>query len=245
MMTNRRRWSWAVIGLLSLTLTGCVYLRLLSLKNQLADFDHFVKVRDDHGLALEFVRPVLTSEDLLWLIKLHPTQVTTSSNLETWCWTFEKQRSPAVTESGNYDLTFKTSFTNATLCRFTLSERFLSVMPKEAILGMLRAVGQADIDEKNRTAKGQMQTELNGVHLEPASRSQVAQLLGVPSSTVDSGSGQTCRYNYFLKTDSPGPAKTKEAWTAFTFDKSTERLVHVEANFAGFRIRLEFAPAKS
>ena len=243
-MTNKRCWSFVVIGLLSLTLTGCVYLRLLSLKNQLADFDRFVKVYDDHGLTLEFVHPVLTSEDLLWLIKLHPTQVTRSDNLETWSWTFEKQGAAASAESRNFDLTFKTSFTNATLCRFTLSERFLSVMPKEAILGMMRAVGQADIDERNRTAKAKVQTNVNGVTLEPASKTEVTRLLGAPCTTVESTSGQTCRYNYFLKTDTPGPAKTKEAWTVFTFDKTTDRLVHAEANFAGFRFRLDFAPAK-
>ena len=58
-----------VIILLS---TGCVYLRLLQVKNQLNDFEGNFDLKDQNGLKLVFKNPVLLSRDIVWLTKNNP-----------------------------------------------------------------------------------------------------------------------------------------------------------------------------
>jgi len=70
---HRRRISLCCFTMsLCLFAAGCrvgSYLRLLSLKEQLGDFDRFVSFRRSDGLmAFEFKKPVLYDEDVLFLI---------------------------------------------------------------------------------------------------------------------------------------------------------------------------------
>jgi hypothetical protein len=59
----------AAFGLaaLGLLLGGCVYLRLLAFKRQLADFDRHFTLQTDDGLRLGCLTPVLLPEDFRWL----------------------------------------------------------------------------------------------------------------------------------------------------------------------------------
>ncbi|MCI5212309.1 MAG: hypothetical protein D3910_26790, partial [Candidatus Electrothrix sp. ATG2] len=47
----------------SLTLSGCVYLRLLKVKRQFKQFDKYVMVDKEDGLTFSFLKPILYEED--------------------------------------------------------------------------------------------------------------------------------------------------------------------------------------
>ena len=55
------------LGALSLALGGCVYLRLLAIKRQLADFDRHFTLQQADGLRLICRDPVLLSQDFTWM----------------------------------------------------------------------------------------------------------------------------------------------------------------------------------
>jgi hypothetical protein len=52
-----------------LALSGCVWLRLLSVRDQLREFDRFVEATGEPGLELRFREPVLLADDLDTLIQ--------------------------------------------------------------------------------------------------------------------------------------------------------------------------------
>ena len=62
-----RRAAAAGLAPLGRLLAGCVYLRLLAFKRQLADFDRHFPLRTDDGLRLGCLTPVLLPEDFRWL----------------------------------------------------------------------------------------------------------------------------------------------------------------------------------
>src|SRR2546430_6257391 len=90
-MIWKRSTLWLLISGVALLLTGCVWLRLLAFKEQLADLDRYVKVDDRKGLAFHFLEPVLYADDVRELLQMEPTVKTTNQNCQTWLWTFEKE----------------------------------------------------------------------------------------------------------------------------------------------------------
>ena len=58
---------------MALSLSGCVYLRLNTVRKEVENFDQFVTVGGAPDLALNFKHPVLWSEDMAFLLKQSPT----------------------------------------------------------------------------------------------------------------------------------------------------------------------------
>ena len=59
-MQFMRRVKFILLGFLIFGLvTGCVYLRFLKVKNQMADFNSNFEITDTDGLSLNFKNPVL------------------------------------------------------------------------------------------------------------------------------------------------------------------------------------------
>ena len=151
-MIGKRSTLWLLISGLALLLTGCVWLRLLAFKEQLADLDRYVKVDDRNGLAFHFLEPVLYADDVRELLQMEPTVKTTNQNCQTWLWTFEKELAVTNAEPANFDLTFATLFENRKFNELGIPERFTAVIPKPIILGIVRSLGHADIDRSKRSA---------------------------------------------------------------------------------------------
>jgi hypothetical protein len=222
---------------LALTLTGCIWLRLLALKNQFAEFDRYVKVDDRHDLELQFVKPVLYARDVRALFELEPTSKCTNLDQQTWYWTFEKIPAPTQAEPGDFSLTFSTTFVDNKLTRFAIPERFLVVLPKPFVLGMFRSLGQARVDQAKRTL---------GVKWAPdgearvLTQPEVSRLLGQPFSLTEAKTNETWLYRYQLKSPSLNTNQHLLARVGFTFVKETGTLGRVDASYGNFRINMSF-----
>ena len=154
-MTPKRFALLLLLSSLALLLTGCEWmrwLRLLSLKKQLAQLDRYVRVDDTNGLTLHFLKPVVYADDIRLLMDGETTS-TTNGNRITWSWTYEKQSLDPQPPAGDFDLSFSMSFENLKFAELYFPERFLTVLPKPMLLGMLRSIGQADVDMKRGTVK--------------------------------------------------------------------------------------------
>ncbi len=241
----RRRLGLLVAGALLLSLTGCVWLRLLALKNQLADFDHYVKVDDHEGLAFQFLHPVLTVQDVRYLMELEPTAITTNGEQQTWVWTFAKQHPPTRAEAGRFDLTFATSFAEGKLNQVAVSERVLAILPKWFLLDLARSLGHAHVDQQKRAVSVTLDDPATHRGL---TKAEVIQLLGAPCRVTESNATYTCLYQYELKSPSLKAHQTMPARAELRFTKSADQLTRIEAGYGDFRIDLSFespaAPAR-
>ena len=107
---SRRGAWWLLVAVLALSLTGCVWLRPLTFKNQLKNFDKYVTVRDTNGLSLYFTKPVLVQSDIQYLLNAAPTSALTNGSQVAWLWTFEKVQPSNAAPAKPLDLTFSTLF---------------------------------------------------------------------------------------------------------------------------------------
>jgi hypothetical protein len=228
-----------LLGVTALLLTGCIWLRLLELKNQLAEFDRFVKVDERQGLTLHFVKPVVLSQDIRQLSDVEPTAKATNQNHETWYWTFEKQFASTNAPELTNNLTLEMGFTKGKMDSVTFPERVLAFVPKPFIIGIFRSLGGAEIDQKTRSASMKWQG-FDKNKFVPLTKAQMTNLLGAPFSITQTNLNSTYFYRYGLKTVTPVAVHNKRVRARFTFHQNSDQAYLVEADFAGLKFDINF-----
>lgn len=156
-MASRRRRTLLLAGLLATAclLGGCVYWHLLQLKLQLNHFDKNFAVDTRDGLAITFKDPVLLDEDLETFFKWEPAPDARYREGAHERWHFAWVKEAPASEAGKppIDVGFDVILENHTLVKVSVPERtFAATMPKKLALGLMRSLGHAQIDEKNRQA---------------------------------------------------------------------------------------------
>jgi len=189
MVQRRIRGLAVMLGLAALILlSGCVYLRLLQVKRQMAKFDENFAVSTDTGVQLTCRHPVLLSDDLRWL-GLAPESSKRVGSAEEWRVRWVKQLPPDVHEAGEFDIVLNLTFSNDRLVRVAIPERYFAVMPKQLLLDLLRSLGGAKVDRDQRAVEAQLaaaRPNLPGIQ----------QLLGRPSAETIQGDETLYRYRY-------------------------------------------------
>ncbi len=205
----------ALLGVCCLLLTGCVYLRLLQLKNQIGHFERNFVVHTDEGVRIECRKPVLKTEDVRWF-GLEPEVRTPGDDSETWQVRWVKQLPPEVTEQGTYDIVLHLDFTDEKLRQLTIPERYFEAMPKHLLIDLLRSLGGARVDRDARALEAQLATaapDLPGIQ----------RLLGRPSREIVTKEETVYGYRYVPST-SRGLARSAVFDIAVHFENGTDRL---------------------
>jgi hypothetical protein len=217
-----------ILAALAVLSTGCVWLRLLSFKNQLASLDRYVRVENTNGLTIHFLKPVLNGEDLFMFAGDQPTSSTTNQNRRTWTWTYQKLSPSTNREPANFHLNFQVLLGETKIDGFRFPDQVLAVLPQPMILGLLRSLGRAQIDRKGGSLKFQS-TDLDeskdalrftwtdagpGKEFEPITKDKVLTVLGIPFFTATNET-YSCLYKYRFVGPSPD-----SAWAKFTFDRT-------------------------
>ncbi|NBS15704.1 MAG: hypothetical protein EBS79_02140 [Gammaproteobacteria bacterium] len=131
-----------VLIFMALTLTGCVWLRLLQIKNQLADFDENfrIEVADKHFI-LHLVDPVLLSADFIYLSKLNPSRIEKLPQGDER-WVLDFHLDPAKTpEQKTKTLSFIMTYTPAhKLAAFDFSPLFVEMAPVAFLEASIRSL---------------------------------------------------------------------------------------------------------
>jgi hypothetical protein len=188
-MARARQWLALLLATATaLLLSGCVYLRLLEVKHQIAAFDRNFATETDNGVRIICRNPVLLADDIRW-IGLAPESTKRVGSAEQWQVRWVKQLPPDIHEAGEFDIVLELLFVHDKLTRISIPERYFAFMPKALLLDLLRSLGGAQVDKRSRSIEAQLaaaRPDLPGIQ----------KLLGRPSSEITQGSETQFRYRY-------------------------------------------------
>ena len=240
-MTRLRRLrprAWVLLALASclFLLSGCVYLRLLALKRQLAEFDTNFTLETSQGLRLGFINPLLLSDDVRW-IGLTPETVKKLGASEQWRVRWVKQVPPGTAEKGNFDLEVEMMFTDDKLTRLFIPERYFSIMPKAFVIGLLRGLGGATVDKNARSADVNFSPSDRELLTAQIVTTSLAMFLGQPTERRTEDARTLFRYHF-----TPIPAGAKNGFfdVRFTFDTASGQLLRLDGRSPVGKIAFNF-----
>lgn len=226
-------------------LNGCVYLRLVLVKQQLAKPERTLALDASDGLRLSFLEPVLHPGDVLRIARRRPSQVEDDQDPVRWIYRFSKRARGAAGSGGRFDVAVELFFSGGRLSGGRLPERFGRILDPGFVRETLRAIGRSRVEVAPRTVLGRIPPErVDGGSL-PTPHA-VARLFGRPHQRIDEGGGVRLLYRYRLERDHGSPrARTGRVEVAFTFLPGSGRLVRVQARFADLCLDLVYPPGSS
>ena len=225
-----------LVFLLISLVTGCVYLRFLKVKNQMADFNKNFEITEDNGLSLIFLNPVLTKKDMVWLMGTEPTIRESERSPGIWVYQLKKRyRGKTAADKKNYDIPLRLTFENNRLTVLRFPERFTKYFSKSLFEKFLQTFGEAEISKEDKQAsskyEGADKNEIPSTH-------EIMEVLGIPYYNNVKGDQRTFVYRY--KILSPDPKKNPGVRITYHFNRETRLLKSVEANIKGLKVLIEF-----
>jgi hypothetical protein len=238
-MTHKRLISWFLLFLLITSLSGCVYLRLLEIKRQLADFERHFSLEYRDALVVVSREPVLLKEDILYLARNRPSRAEEGPRHSMWQYYFVKQYPPRQEEEGGgFDVPVRLFFDKDKLYMGALPARYFKLMPRAFIIEALSAIGRAQVNPITRYAEGRFTMKIKKWGDPLPRRQDFLKLMGRPYSIDNTDEDTTLSFLYSLQRGGPDPSPPSAAWARLTFSRGAEELSKIEAKFAGMRLVL-------
>lgn len=226
---------------LAFGLTGCVYLRLLEVKNQLAGFDkHFhVSISDNHFI-LNLLHPVLLSEDWIYLTKLRPSRIGSTPEGYQWFIDFVIDGTSSKGRARK-TIVFAMTFNNeGKLTDFDFSPLFLEMAPPAFLEASMRSLGRGKVDQDKRQLRVDPE-DLPKFAVRPPSRKKILEVLGPPHEQFPKGGLKVFKYRFKAATSpvEPGYEDRRFAETKLYFDPKDE-LARLSGRFAGLKLAIDY-----
>ena len=229
--------------LFALTLTGCVWLRLLEIKYQLADFDENVRVEQvQKHFVLHLKNPVLLSDDFVYLSKLRPSRTEQVSG-GGYRWYLDFTFNPAKTpEQKTKKVSFCMTYTaDHKLSSFDFSPLFLEMAPAQFLEASIRSLGAGKIDQEKRQLKVDPQ-DLPKLNASLPKMAQVKAVLGPPveEATEEGLKVLIYRFNADSLVVDNDYMDRREAEAMLYFDPAKDDLVRLKGKFAGLKLSIDY-----
>lgn len=238
MLTFKRVFA-AVLVLLTLTLTGCVYLRLLQLKLQLRDFERNFDVQTAEGLTLTMKNPVLLDEDIEQFFHWRPETRKRIGSAERWEFRWVKDNVPADGDRPPVELSLDLLFADHKLTKLHAPETFfVATVPKALALSALHSLGGAKVDKAKRTAE----STIGGNALAEAASERflnqegVKAALGEPVDVIPDEAKPKWHYGFHPASPQQRFGDTGVVEVTFTFDARTHRVLLMDGKTVFGRI---------
>jgi len=228
-----------LVLLMSASLGGCVYFRLLELKGQLAEFDKYFRVETGgEHFVLRFLQPLLYRDDFTELSKLDPSRVETTPTGKRAVQIYRKLDAQGVPRPGS-DIVFTLDFDrDDRLISWDFSPLFMALAPAPFLEASLRSLGKGKVDED----KHQLQVDpkdLPKVTARPPRRAEVLKLLGEPHEQAGL-SGALYRFQMQTPRVDDGYEDRRSSHIRLEYDPKTEELVKLRGKFCGLKISINF-----
>jgi len=227
---------------LAVGLAGCVWLRLLEIKSQLADFDEHIRtqVADKHFIV-NLLHPVLTSKDIVYLMKLNPSRTEALPKVSRWFLDFHAD--PAASpEQAAKTITFAMTFTpDQKLAAFDFSPLFLEMAPVAFLEASIRSLGQGKVDQGKKQLKVDPE-DLPKINAKLPSRKDIVAVLGPPVEQLADKDLQVLIYRFKAdaKPTEPEHEKRRYAEAKLFFDPANDELVRLAGRFVGLKLSIDY-----
>lgn len=207
----------------TLLMSGCVWLRLLDLKDQFAEFDRFITVPPGPGIELQFRRPVLYDVDLDTLITAEPTATASAGSgadaLTVRSYAFCHMPSDIGPDPASAEpiLVLTAGIRQEKLVFVDLPDEIFRVIPRDLVLRAMRSLGTATVNRGARSATAAI--DLQGVTTPLPTGSELIALFGQPNQIVMRDGKQRVLWRYRLEGKSlRDDGKPVIAAIAFSFE---------------------------
>lgn len=235
---NKRKYFVSLVLLLVITLfSGCVYYRLLKLKWQFEDFEQNFELQDEKGLTIFFKNPILTKDDIKWLLNNEPTKVLDAETQNSWVYILTKKKKEGAAEEKNYDIDISMEFEDDKLKEATLPKRFLENISLEMLAKMFKSMGKSKVNKKEKEAGATMQGNKVGL---PTIK-DILHTLGSPYENHKGEEVAELKYIYNVGKPENG-AKLEPFEMIFDFEINNEDQVLRKsvANINGLKMTMNF-----
>lgn len=222
-------------------LSGCVYLRLLELKGQFAEFDRHFRVENGEHFIVRFLHPVLYRDDFTELSKLDPTRVETIPTGKRTVQVYRKLDAKGQSQPGS-DIVFTLDFDQEDrLTTWDFGPLFMTLAPAPFLEASLRSLGKGKVDE----AKHQLQVnpaDLPKVNARAPRRDEIVKLLGQPHEQAANAEREVAVYRFQMQTTrvDEGYEDRRASSIKLEYDRQTQELLKLRGKFCGLKISINF-----
>lgn len=226
-----------------LMLSGCVWFRLLEIKNQLADFDENVRTEvADRHFIVHLLKPVLFSDDFVYLSKLRPSRIEKRPQ-GSYRWYLDFHMDPAKTTAQKTKMVSFIMTYNAEhrLAAFDFSPLFVEMAPPQFLEASIRSLGVGKVDQ----GKKQLKVDPEDLPRLTAKLPKMADITNVMGPAYQEGSDDGMKVLlYRFKADSQPVDKEYEerriAEAYLYFDPAKDELVRLKGKFAGLKLSIDY-----
>ncbi len=245
-LTIHVRWVWLFfLAVATLSITSCVYLRLLEFKNQLAKFDQnfSVEAKDDFKLLCK--NPVLYRQDFEYLAKLKPSRTEILSKSKQSIYTFEKIDNEGKIIEPLVKLQITLTFNEEDLLTGIIySPIFLTMVPANFLEASLRSLGSSTVNRSKR------QIRANLIKVEKLSdiptKKEIEAVLGPPIEIIPRADIERLLYRFKLETTKIEEGYEERQFTQvkLDFDPNTQKLLRMSGRFVGLKLAVDYRKFK-
>lgn len=230
----------SLVLLLIASLGGCVWLRLLALKNQLGAFDeNFATEVSDH-YALIFKNPVLLNGDFVELAKIQPTRrFGTPDGGSRWIQAFHMLDAKGKLQPGK-DFFFTLDFNQDDyLTRWDFSPLFMTMVPAQFFEASIRSIAKTKVDEANHRLKLDRK-DWATITVKPPTVAQITAALGEPLEKTEEDGKKAYVYRFQVETPhiEPGYEDRGVTEVRLLFDPKTDEMTNMRGRFIGLKVKI-------
>jgi len=243
MRVAQTRFRRCLLLLIAIGLSGCVWLRLLEIKHQLVDFDEHVRVEiADKHFILHLLKPVLLSEDFVYLSKLRPSR-TESLPQGGYRWFLDFRIDPAATqEQKSRIVSFAMTWTpKHKLAAFDFSPLFVDMAPPAFLEASIRSLGVGKVDQDKKQLKVDPE-DLPKLRARLPKTADITQVMGPPMEQTSVDGLKLLVYRF--KADALPVDQEYEdrrlAEAKLFFDPARDELVRLKGRFAGLKLSIDY-----
>lgn len=182
------------------SLSGCVYLRLLMLKNQLVCFDKNFEIRGRPELIIHFKNPVMYAKDARFLIGAPPLKKYSKKNRRFWYYEFDMVRHNGPENVPMEKLSLTLQVRKRRVIDLRIPETFMLLFPRNVIIETFRNAAHADVLKLKKTARARIRLS-STTDAELPSLQKTLKLMGPPLEITRTRNWQTLVYRYRIVKD--------------------------------------------
>jgi hypothetical protein len=215
-------------------LSGCFYLRLQQVREQLACFEQYYEIEEGKYYSLIAKKPVLLSSDIIRLMRCPPSQIDGNEPNFVFDYILEKQYPPDINEIGNYSVKVTFLFENDKLVNTLIDRRFFDAISKKTFISVVKAFGNSKVDIGKQSVSA-MTGKTDQINVPDAN--EILRLLGKPYSK----DGQSYTYKYAWKLPENSQSKVlNKINTIFTFNDKG-KMLKCRSDFFGSPVELDLS----